>query len=396
MTITQRTLPMRGLDYPAGRHAIQTAEGGRRIFARWFSKLLVKSCAMHDIGPEGFALLSIIVEAEDSRRYRSPARFYNDRLCNYLGISEDSLVRIRNSCVRHGFLHYERGGKRTAGVYWVLIPESIMHISEDLDESEVMLSPQNQGFICGEKPGESAGRTPGEPREKYRTLIPNPSPNPTPAPIGGGGVELNSPDGLRPTADTAEQSARGDDLTEQACSWDQTTVAELTRECLAVGVRDRRRGARAVRSASTLGWTPDTVRQAIEFVTKHAATWKSPGGVLIWRLEQPAEDIRRGWPEEPEAANDAKRKAALSLQQSAAARQAHDEHAAHVAAEAERYQQLEFEFGKVLDAKPLEELVALAHQASLAAIAIATLKRKGRAEGIVRRRLLVVLAEAAS
>jgi hypothetical protein len=380
----QQTLPVKE-PYPARTP----------FFFHRFTRLLLKYAVAQRIKADGCWLLTQIAALEDCSKYTKPIDWTDAQLCPFLGISPSKLVRIRRKCVEEGWLHFEPGSRGYPSRYWVLVPARFSEAGTIFDESgtqfDVNLTAQVKRNCSASEAQVNRNCS------ASGALLPNTlQPNPTPAPIGGGGVELNSQDGRRPTADTAEQSARGDDLTEQACTWDQTTVEALIRECLAVGVRDRRRGARAVRSASTLGWTPDTVRQAIEFVQKHAATFKSPGGVLIWRLEQPAADIRRGWPEEPEAANDAKRKAAVALQQSAAARQAHDEHAAHVAAESARYEQLEFEFGAVLDAKPVDELVALAHQASLAALVIATLKRKGRAEGIVRRKLLVVLAEAAS
>lgn len=96
-----------------------------QFFAVRFLRLLTKSAAAIDIGPEGFTLLMVIVGQEDACRYSRPVNFWNAQLATLCGIpahNETQLRRVRDRCVKAGWLQYESGGRRKHGRYFVAIP----------------------------------------------------------------------------------------------------------------------------------------------------------------------------------------------------------------------------------------------------------------------------------
>lgn len=93
------------------------------FFANRFVRLLTKSAAANEITPETCWLLTVIVQQEDAKRYRSAVTFWNPQLMSVCGLrSNERLNNARRRAVDNGWLHYEPGAKSRAGRYWVLVP----------------------------------------------------------------------------------------------------------------------------------------------------------------------------------------------------------------------------------------------------------------------------------
>ena len=156
------------------------------FFAMRFLRLLTKSAAAMEIGSEGVALLMVIVSQEDACRYSRPVNFWNAQLATLCGIpahNESQLRRVRDRCVKAGWLAYEGLGRRKYGVYAVAIPANI---NQDNDGS------------CDESPGDRVRQSGANPAPSVRNVcaddalnvrnvcaecapsIPNPLPNPLP------------------------------------------------------------------------------------------------------------------------------------------------------------------------------------------------------------------------
>lgn len=176
-----------------------------QFFCAQFARLLGKSAAVFEIGTDGFCLLMLVVHIEDTRRYKSPPKFFNAALCDQLGgVSVSTLDRIRQRCVAAGWLHYEPGKKRQAGTYWVTIPPELDEVSakqttsslgmneDETDDSlrtgaqeiEVSYAPVNRkeagkSLSCAPVNRKAEGNRGGKRKETEDPSypIPNPSPN---------------------------------------------------------------------------------------------------------------------------------------------------------------------------------------------------------------------------
>lgn len=94
------------------------------FFAYRFCRLMAKVCLANDVTPAVCWLLTTIAHTEDAKGYRGPVTFFNEQLMAVTGYnSADALDRARKKAVDAGWLHYQPGGKGTAGRYWVLVPE---------------------------------------------------------------------------------------------------------------------------------------------------------------------------------------------------------------------------------------------------------------------------------
>ncbi len=160
-------------------------------FAHKFCRLLTKSAAALEIGPEVCWLLTVIVHQEDAKRYRGAANYWNHQLMGVVGVSSvGRLDRIREAAVNAGWLHYEPGGKSKIGVYWVKIPTAAEGIEDGAsDESPADFSTRLQsqnattnGHTTGRKPSRETGdnreTTGRETGCKPSTSYPNPFPIP--------------------------------------------------------------------------------------------------------------------------------------------------------------------------------------------------------------------------
>lgn len=98
-------------------------------FALAFQRLLARRCEMQTIGTDGYALLSVIVNIEDARRYDGAVVFYNAPLMAALGFRKwERLDSVRRKLVDSGWLHYEAppaGSRNIPGTYWVTLPSGV-------------------------------------------------------------------------------------------------------------------------------------------------------------------------------------------------------------------------------------------------------------------------------
>jgi len=158
-------------------------------FAHKAIRLLGKTCAAQEIGPEACWLVTVIAHTEDAKRYRGPVTFYNEQLMPIAGFGGRArLVRARQKAMEAGWLHYEEGGKRRPGRYWILIPPNVADLPDGpIDES-------TEGSSCSDSEQQTEGddtsrskteRQPDANRNGNRTanaplssLSPDPSPNP--------------------------------------------------------------------------------------------------------------------------------------------------------------------------------------------------------------------------
>lgn len=121
-------------------------------FAVRFCRMLDKSCARQSLGKDAVNLLSTIALQEDAKRYRGPVTYFNSPLCNILGLTKwDQLDKARTVAVAAGYLHYTNQGKRSPGIYWVLIPAGCEAIDDSpTDEGEpTYLDGRKIGFVEG-------------------------------------------------------------------------------------------------------------------------------------------------------------------------------------------------------------------------------------------------------
>ncbi len=75
-------------------------------------------------------LVILVATTEDSRRYTSPVRFFNDQLRNILGVSYGAFQRARKRAVEAGWLQVISGARGTASRYWVTIPSELERVPD--------------------------------------------------------------------------------------------------------------------------------------------------------------------------------------------------------------------------------------------------------------------------
>ena len=151
-------------------------------FAHRLTRLLTKSCAAQEIGPESCWLLTVVAHQEDAKRYSGPVTFYNSQLMPLCGFSsEGRLIRARDRAVSAGWLHYEAGGKRRPGRYWCSVPRQYAGLSDGaVDEGNGSALASNLQAETKGKRRESDGQLKEERSANGgpSTLFPNPIPTP--------------------------------------------------------------------------------------------------------------------------------------------------------------------------------------------------------------------------
>lgn len=165
-------------------------------FAAKYCRLLTKSAAAMEIGPEVCWMLTIIVHQEDSARYKKPINYWNEQLQALCGFgSRKRLVTARNKAIEAGWLHYEPGSKRKPGIYWVTLPTGLsIGDSGSCDESDLLIdggTKRNGKTAMGGQNGtanDTDSLSGGNETERQRGAmrngksapsIPNPKPNPS-------------------------------------------------------------------------------------------------------------------------------------------------------------------------------------------------------------------------
>ena len=137
-----------------------------KFFACSIVRDLFDSGAAQEIGHHAVCLVILVAHKEDLFHYRGAVNFWNSQLMTSLGFtSPKQLNSARKKAVDAGWLHYERGNKRSVGVYWVCNPFRSSVGTNRGKNSDSTLSP------CGTNPGTNPGKPP--------TPKPIPKPNPT-------------------------------------------------------------------------------------------------------------------------------------------------------------------------------------------------------------------------
>lgn len=269
----------RGADYPVGR---------KSFFCVKYINYALDSAAAMEVGAIGVLLLIAVVQREDSRRYGSAPKFWNRHFTDRLAISEDSLARTRKKCIDAGWLHYERGGKSVAGLYWVTLPQHVLDAREDeLD------------WYGPTKPAHSGSKQSNNSKSGF-------SPQ-----IAGRSAETSQ----RQTKDKLGTSAEHSSLpltqtltqTSSSSSGDDDGIlksVELTESGRRQSLINRIKQAGVLKATNTfnlakkLDQTDEQIAAVIEYFEAHPNAWDSYG-VLRWRLNN--EDAvtyppNEGWP----------------------------------------------------------------------------------------------------
>lgn len=152
-----------------------------QYFAFKFCRLLTKTAAAQELGADVCWLLTVVANQEDAKRYRGAVTYYNEQLMPLVGVnSPEALNRVRKKAIKCGWLHYEPGGKRKAGRYWVVVPDECEGIEDGpCDETDILSSTKQRQEARGKRE-ETAEESEREARENSGTFypIPNPIPNP--------------------------------------------------------------------------------------------------------------------------------------------------------------------------------------------------------------------------
>lgn len=186
-----------------------------KYFANRFVRLLTKSAAAQELGPEVCWLLTVVAHQEDSKRYKRPVTYYNEQLMPLAGFGGRSrLVRARDKAVAAGWLHYEQGGKGAPGKYWVIVPNHCADLPDNpCDESDSVLNQDGNRTATavlsriGTLTGTATGRQPDSNQDDNPApSVPTPTPIPKEEPPNGDSPAGRSSNLYRfPTATLAEE-----------------------------------------------------------------------------------------------------------------------------------------------------------------------------------------------
>ena len=104
-------------------------------FAHKTFRLMHKSAVAAEIGRDAFCVIAVVLHTEDAARYSGPVRFFNSQLIETLGFTKwDTFDKARTKAIEAGWLQYHGDGKRSAGKYFVTIPEGFGDITDGLIE----------------------------------------------------------------------------------------------------------------------------------------------------------------------------------------------------------------------------------------------------------------------
>lgn len=218
------------------------------FFAHKFVRLLTKTAAAQELGPEVTWLLTVIAHQEDAKRYSGPVTYWNEQLMPLCGFrSRGRLQRARQSAVDYGWLHYETGGRTQPGRYWCLVPTEFEQLPDGpCDESEPV---QNRTANGADESQTVQNRT-GNAPQADPTRPPNGSPStlfPIPKPEG------SQPAGAGPSVE---------ELDEVVEAWNESGLVRCRK------LTDKRRSALRSRLADS-DWQ-SSWREAIDRAAKSA------------------------------------------------------------------------------------------------------------------------------
>lgn len=295
----QRKLGFRGTDYPQRSP----------FFALRYQRMLIKTCAASDVGFDGLALLNTVVLVEDIRRYVSPPGFFNPQLQSHLGMTYKQLHLTRQKCADRGWLHYEPGGRRRQGLYWVIVPECYADlVSTDAQE---FITPKGKQSV---NQSETYRKPIGQP--SYLDPIPKTS---TPKEVAAVGIENTEADRRRV----------------------ETRLFEL-----GLG-----KAVETVRDALPNGLTLAQMTAVIEYYASRPDAW-GPGALRNRLVSPSAPSLApdQGWP-----APSPKEKRRIEEAAAVAERRQQSSARESSIVDRERIRQLELNFGDRLNALPIEQ-----------------------------------------
>lgn len=219
-----------------------------QFFAHRFVRLMHKAAVAAEIGRDAFSLLVVIAHTEDAMRYRGAAKFWNSQLIETLGFTKwDQFDKARTKAIDAGWLNYSGDGKRTAGEYFVVIPEGYEQISDaPIEETCTLVNPENgydrgykqgykEGIIEGIKRGQSGVQT-GDKQGEPSSPIPDPIPLPKEV-----HADESAPRSELPTAIEAEQNCPANIIAAQyiAAIGGKVIVTTKRRKAISARWRDR-------------------------------------------------------------------------------------------------------------------------------------------------------------
>jgi hypothetical protein len=162
-----------------------------------------KAAVAAEIGRDAFCIIAVVLHTEDAARYSGPVRFFNSQLMETLGFSKwDAFDRARARAIESGWLKYSGDGKRSAGRYFVTIPDGFGDITDAVieDATCTVVNAQNgykQGYDDGYKHGYNQGIKGGAIRVQTGDKQGEPySPIPIPSPEYSPGSEILIPESM--------------------------------------------------------------------------------------------------------------------------------------------------------------------------------------------------------
>jgi hypothetical protein len=182
------------------------------FFAHRVIRAMTKSCASHDIGLDGFALVAVIAMQWDVIRYRRPVTYHHSVLSNLLNTPRTTLQRIEQKCIAAGWLTKTNQGTRKPCAYTVSIPSTAVELpdtpTDDGDEVGLNNGP-NSGLNSGLNNGQKVGTKRAESGQKSGTkrapFLPLPIPIPIPEEVASTSDETGGAD---PTSEKAAVTDR--------------------------------------------------------------------------------------------------------------------------------------------------------------------------------------------
>lgn len=170
------------------------------FFGQQVVRLLTKVAVANQLGPHAFTLLAVVAAQQDAVYGRSVS-YFNDQLLPLVGLRKvDSLAGIRKECQAAGWLEYTPppAGTRKAGLYKIIIPASVAHLSDSAcDEGDQLVAEYLRGYADGVAGRQSqpyplnghhtqlTGAVAGAVMGNHQSS-PSPSPSTScPAPLGG-------------------------------------------------------------------------------------------------------------------------------------------------------------------------------------------------------------------
>ena len=300
----QRKFELRGVEYPQ-RPA---------FFALRYQKMLLKTCAAQDVGFDGLALLMLVVIVEDNRRYASPPGFFNSQLESHLGMTYKQLRLTRQKCIDRGWLHYEAGGRRRQGLYWVVVPECFRDVLHTDEQQFISLEGKQKVNQLGNQLGNQSGNPP------VLDPIPIPTTSKEPAVVV---VDENSED-----------------------------MRRVETRLLEIGLG---KAVETVREALPNGLTLAQMTSVIEYYASRPDAW-GPGALRKRLLSPSAPHLAsdQGWP--PPSPKEKRR---IEEAAAVAEQRQHSSARASSNADRERTRQLELQFGQQLDALTVPQMQEL-------------------------------------